>query len=297
MKNKLFIIALVLCALVLTPSCNPDAHWETSNVTIRIESRTISAGFMEYHFSPDKDAYYLIACTPAQEDYNPQDQPKQFMMLALDSANLAYLEWRNRLLKQGEFNIAPFASHSLQYCDVTHFFTNLQPDTEYWVYAFVVNPETLQPVGKLFLETVKTAAESQVDVHFDYRVRGYWDYIYPLDTTGNIYNRFPYVAATRDSLEVQETGKSPEVYFTDWILEIMQHDMTDDLRYGVQVVENDGWGSYLRFEQGHTYYTAIAGFDGGWGNNVIYKFTWTGEDYEKYFTEDEDDIIGSGQDE
>jgi hypothetical protein len=60
-------------------------------------------------------------------------------------------------------------------------------------------------------------------------------------------------------------------------------------------VLNDGISSEELFVEGKTYYTAIVGFDGFIGNNVIYKFTWTGEDFEAYF-KDEDSIVDYGED-
>ena len=49
-------------------------------------------------------------------------------------------------------------------------------------------------------------------------------------------------------------------------------------------------------EEGHTYYTAIAGCDGVVDGGVIYKFRWTGEDFETYF-KDEDSIVSYGENE
>lgn len=284
--------ALCHCSFILLAvlfcSCNPEAKWETNDVIITISPHTVSAAYIECSFSTNKDAYYMVACIPVEEGYNPLDHQKQFMTLALDSANMEYINWRYHLLKEGVSPIAPFASHALQYGNVDHFFTNLTPNTDYWVFAFVVNPETLKPVGKLYLQTLTTAETSIVDVHFEYRVRGFWDYIYPLDVSGvNINTSYPYVAATRDSLDIAAEGITPEEYFTNWVLDIIKYDLTNNLRYGVQVTENDGVDSYLRFEAGHTYYTAITGFDGECSDNVIYKFTWTGETYDHYFQPNE----------
>ena len=276
-------------------SCNPEAPWVVDDVTIEMSAQNVSAGFIEYNFHPNKDAYYLISCMPANELVDPFNHSKQFMILALDSANTAYIQWRNGLLREGEFNIAPFASHCLQYGPITHFFTNLTPDTDYWVFAFVVNPETLKPVGKLFIETVKTTAESIMDVHFDYRVRGIWDYIYPLDPDDKINSKLPYLASTVDSLNLAEIwgGITPEDYFND-LFTTISVSPDESIHYGVTVVKNDGSGTSIPFEVNHTYYTAIVSFDGFIGNNVIYKFRWTGEDFNAYFT-DEDNIVTDGE--
>ena len=292
------IVILVICplSLLLTPSCNPEAHWVDDDVNISMNVKTVSAGFIECSFSTDMEAYYLIAIQPAEQDFDPMTKQKQFMTLALDSANLEYLNWRNWLLQAGEFNIAPFASHALQYGDVDHFFTNLKPDTEYWIYAFTVNPETLKPNGKLHLTTVKTTKEGIFDVHFEYRVRGIWDYIYPLNPDGNINNHFPYLAGTIDSLTLDEAQMGAEEYFVKLFKIYSEYDLNEVVRYGVQVAKNDGWNSDEMFQEGHTYYTAIASYDGFFGNNVLYKFTWTGENFQAYFT-DEDNIASFGENE
>lgn len=288
---------IALLFIIMLSSCNPDAPWTTQNVSVRMHTRVVSAGYAEVSFSTDRDAYYFIDCVPVREGENPLEHPKQFMMLALDSAYTAYIEWRNWLLKEGEFNIAPFSSHMLQYGAVDRFFTNLKPETDYWVYAFVVNPEKLEPVGKLYLETITTTDHSIMDVHFEYRVRGLWDYIYPLNPDKNINNSYPYLAATQDSAYLTDVEKqSPEEYFSSLFDMLAKAGAVSDIRYGVQAVQNDGINSFVLFEQGHTYYTAIAGFDGVVGGGVIYKFTWTGEDFEAYFT-DEDNIVTYGKDE
>ena len=304
-----FQFSIALLFIIMLASCKTEAPWTTKDVNITMEVKTVSAGFIECEFSTNKEAYYLIAIEPARAGYDPMAHQKEFMMLALDSANVEYIQWRNWLLKSGETNIAPFASHALQYGKVNHFFTNLEPSTDYWVYAFVVNPDKLQPAGKLYLARLKTKAESTVNVFFEYRVHGYWDYIYPVDSTGHIYDHFPYMCATRDSLELLELVPASErstvlvdtvalTYFSDYFEAFMEPgaDVSSLLNYGVKAVENDGWNSYLVFEEGHTYYTAIVGWDGVMGNNVIYKFTWTGEDFEAYF-KNEDSFIYDWYDE
>lgn len=298
MKSKSKILNLksqiVLLLVIILSSCNPEAPWSTENVEIYMEIQTISAGFVECSFSTNKEAYYLINIEEAKEGVNPLERQKQFMMLVLDSVNLDYLIWRNDLLNDGEINIAPFSSYALQYGEVNHFFTGLLPNTDYWVYAFVVNPEKLTPEGKLYFTTLTTPEESIMDIHFDYRVKGYWDYIYPIDSTGNINAHFPYISTTRDSLELAQDSLvlTPQLYFKAWML--YQFLVPDSARvlFGVSPFENDGIGTHLAFEEGHTYYTAIAGFDGSFKQATLYKFTWYGDSTNYYFTEDQNNANG-----
>ena len=295
-KVKGYRLAVIGLLAFLTLACNPEAPWTTKNVDITMDIQTVSAGFIECEFSTSKNAYYFIDVQPVRKGDNPMDHQKQFMNLALDSAYLAYIAWRHELLEEAAADVAPFSSHSLQYGKIHHFFTALDPNTDYWVYAFVVNPDKIKPEGKLHLATVTTRSASVVDVHYEYRVKGYWDYIYPVDAKGDIYTRFPYLAATRDSLDIIAQGQTPEEYFNDLFFDIMDNKRRDQILYGVKATHNDGWDSYIEFEAGHTYYTAIAGWDGVVGNNVIYHFTWTGEDFESYF-HDDDYFVISGENE
>lgn len=299
-SNRLFtagLTVLTVVALCATSCRLEEAQWETEDVTITMQVGAVSAGFIECQFTTSKDAYYLIDCVPVDKESHPYDYQKQFMTLAIDSAYINYLQWRYWLLEAGESYIAPFASHSLQYGEVDKIFTNLKPGSDYWVFAFVVNPETQKPIGKLYLQTVHTADKSIYNVHFDYRVRDVYDYIYPInDKDGSINYYFPYLAATRDSIWLaDEYGATPEVYFTELFHVYSEYDLTEMVRYGVHVTKNDGYNSDETFQEGHTYYTAITSYDGFMGHNVIYKFTWTGEDCNLYFT-DEDKLADSGKD-
>ena len=298
--NKLSAITVCLLTVLaaLFASCNPEAKYETKDVEIKMDVRIVSAGFIECSFATNKDAYYLIDCKPAVPGVDPLKYQKQFMTLALDSANMEYMAWRNGLLREGEFTIAPFASHSLQYGSIDHFFTGLWYETDYWVYAFAVDPVKMEPVSKLYLQTVRTPYESIESVRFDYRVHGRWDYVYPLDSvSGHVNAHFPYVTTTRDSLEVVQDIKeasdtdlyaflkTPGEYFTVWLLYQSTHPEEARVLYGVSAIENDGIGSYLTFEEGHTYYTFIGGYDFSSRQNTLYKFRWEGEKTELYFTE------------
>jgi len=285
---------IFLLQIVLLCACEPEAKWTDKDIEVNISVKNISAAFIECDFSTNKDTYYLIAIEPIKKGIDPMAHQKQFMMLALDSANVEYIIWRNQLLQNGEFNIAPFSSHALRYGNTHHFFTGLDKDTDYWIYAFAVNPETLEPISKLHLMTVRTAKRSTMDVHFEYRVKGNWDYIYPVDGNGKIVTGFPYIATTRDSIELAEdTLLTPEIvspteYFIILLAGQFEYPDYSRIFYGVQAIENDGINSYLTFEEGHTYYTCIGGFDGNFRQIALYKFVWNGPKTNYYFNESDD---------
>lgn len=277
----LSLIISILC------SCSSEAKWEKEGVEVKMSIKNVSAGFVECDFSTNKDAYYLIAICEPWEDYNPVYNSKQFMQLALDSAYAQYLFWRNGLLRAKEFNVAPFSSHSLQYGAVNHFFTGLLPETDYWVFSFPVDPVEMKPVGPLNLVPIKTLGDSKMDIHFEYRIKGKWDYIYPVDSTGKIYEHFPYITTTRDSTTLAEdsifTPGEVLLYYVLWSLERFSKPENADVKYGVYAAKNDGLQSAEVFQEGHTYYTAISGYDGSFRQTTVYRFVWTGDSCQYYF--------------
>lgn len=291
LSNMRRLLPLLLCAIFA--ACNPDVVAYTEDVEITIDVEQVSAGFAQVRFSTNKEAFYLISIQPTQEGINPHDIAKTFMLLSIDSAYADYLYWRNKQLQQYIPFVADFSSHSLQYGDIKHFFTLLQPSTEYWVYAFVVDPNTNKPAGKLFVETITTDSVSRIPVQFEYRIDGCWDYIYPVDSAGEILSTIPWVGETMDSVSIREGGwRVPGEYFFDRF-KTVYYEEYDRILYGIYAHENNGVGdgtSVTNFEVGKTYYTAMAALDAPLVFPLprsiynVYRFTWMGDSTSLYFT-------------
>lgn len=284
----------VLCAFFT--SCDPEVPAHTKNVEVYIDVQKVSAGYAHISFSTNKKAFYLIGVQPAQKDVNVQKIAKHFMLLALDRAYIDYLDWRNKQLEQLTPFVADFASHSLQYGTVDHFFTFLDSEQEYWIYAFVVDPNTNKPAGKLFIQTIQTSDTSTTPIDFHYRVEGTWDYIYPMDTLGQIHSNIPWVGETIDSIYMREQGwNSPGEYFFDKFTHFYD-DPNSQVLYGISARENNGEtdnASSIKFEIGKTYYVGMATLDAPLLYPLppqvydIYKFVWQGDSTNLYFTSTE----------
>ena len=294
-KLQWFIGGIALLLVLSWASCNPTAvETHTENVTIDITVEQVSAGYAHVSFTTNKKAFYLTGIHPVREDIDDiQKVAKQFMMLALDSAYVDYLYWRNRQLQELSPFVADFASYSLKYSDTDQYFTLLRPTTDYWVYAFVVNPTTNKPAGTLFIKTITTDSVSRTPMLFEYRVEGQWDYVYPKDTLGEINSYTPWVGETIDSLTLREQGwETPGEYFLSLFDKVYDGDYKRIL-YGIYVHENNGEGdgtSVTNFELGHTYYTGMASLDARLtiplDTNLydMYRFTWMGDSTKLYFT-------------
>lgn len=297
-NTTLSFLALMLFAFA---SCDPEVEAHTKDVTITIDVQQVSAGYINVAFSTNKNAFYLMGIHPVREEIDVQKVAKQFMLLALDSAYVDYLYWRNLQLQQLTPFVADFASYALQYGNTNHYFTLLHPATDYWIYAFVVDPTTNKPAGTLFVQTITTQSESLMPMFFEYRVEGKWDYVYPKDTLGEINSYTPWVGETIDSLTLRQQGwESPGDYFLSRFEEVYEGTYSRIL-YGIYAHENNGVGdgtSTTNFEFGKTYYTGLASLDAPLSFPLdtnaydIYRFTWMGDSTDLYFTPA--DCVGGG---
>lgn len=291
------IITLLFVIVFIFSGCDPDSKYTTKKVNLEMDIIQVSCGFCEVQFSTDKNAYYYVAAEKVREGINPLNMSNQFMTLALDYAYKEYINWRYDLLYNGVKHIAEFSSHSLMYGNNDHFFINLEPDTDYWVYGFIVDPNTNSPAGDLVITTIHTDATSTKKVQFKYRLNGTWDYVYPLDESGQLDYFMPWVGESADSLKLRDELKvgAPGHYFAERF-NYLRESGEANIFYGMYAHDNNGYGdgtSNTLFEDGHTYYTAIACFDGPlilegeYKNYVIYKFTWH-PDIKKTFTKEDD---------
>jgi len=300
MPKHLYItlVSAVLCMMFY--SCSPDIHAVSGDdVKIEISTNIVSSGYMQITFKPDDDAYYHVGIVPIDQapDTSSAVSVKNFMEQQLDRAYAAYLIWRAFLLDEGVSPIAEFATHMLQYGTDEHNFTFLEPDSEYMIFAYAVDAKTNKPDGKFFCSYIRTESVSMFeDLQFDYRVRGYWDYVYPVyhvtdNTAPDVLTWIPWVGASADSaiLAMSEYA-TPKEYFMDVFDEYVLNKDKDRIHFGIEVRNNintyNPGTSETVFEQGHTYYTGLSLMDGYLSDETlyIYKFRWQGEQTQFYLT-------------
>lgn len=296
------LLTAAATALFGVTGCDTEARYKTSHVHLEMDIVQKSCGFIEAKFHTSRDAYYYISIEKVREGVDPMQRESQFKTLALDYAYKEYINWRYDLLYNGVKHIAEFSSHCLQYGDQDYFFTGLDEDTDYWVFAFVVDPNTNSPAGDLILQTVHTDATSKRKIHFNYRVNDTWDFIYPIDESGELTFVIPWLGGTVDSVKLRDELKAaaPGRYFEQRFKELRKSE-DRHLFYGMYAHNNDGFGdgtSDTAFEEGHTYYTALASFDGPlimegeFRNWNIYKISrWHNGMKQSYTIED--DTLGA----
>lgn len=186
MKHRIKHICLLsLIGLVsLLSSCNNgEAEYitEPTEILLFLQEDKLTASTAEITVAPvDDRAYFYIECVPVNH-YVPGTMDRDFMMLTMDSVYISYLTWRHFHLVEGQEYIAPFSSHCLKYGVQDVHFNNLEPETEYMVFAFCVNPISNQPMGELFYHYFVTKPFNPDSLTFQFSLEDKTLYIMPSD--------------------------------------------------------------------------------------------------------------------
>lgn len=277
MRKSGVILAAVL--LLIAAGCTTKSKYHLFGVKFDIDVNEVTRGYIHVNFRPSTVAHYVTGCMKVNDDYDPVEKSEQFMTLMVDSLYQDYLKWRYDYLKNQIDYIADFASHSLQYGDSEKYFQDLEPDTDYWVYAFVVDPYSKEPFDDLWLLTVHTDSLAAYRAWFDTRFQGNYLYLYPREYEGGpILEDIPYTAAILDSLEVMYSYTDPGEPFIDKLNAYSDHvfevakkfDILETFSYtGVRQVEfGNSWAS------GNSYYIFMAEIQGDLCNRAYYRFVY-----------------------
>ncbi len=125
--------------------------------------------------------------------------------------------------------------------------------------------------------------------------------MYPYDENETLISIIPWIGETVDSTHLRDEIKpdAPGIYFAQRFEELRTSDSAN-VFYGMYAHNNNGLGdgtSDTEFIEGHTYYTAIASFDGPlimegeYKNWNIYKFKWSAGLKQKFTPAD--DTLGA----
>jgi len=303
-----FAAACLAVVLPLLESCNYNdkAVAYDKDIDLDMQIKQYSTGFAEVSVQASKEAYYYITCQEVTADSYPlltsfggddmivdvklsSNLQKGLITQLLAREKEQYNAWYDSISQTTE-HVTDFASYILHYTMGNHYFYHLKPNTLYWLYSFPINPQTFNPIGDLFIKTFRTRTESLYsNIRFNYRVKGYWDYCYPIDPeTGMVVSSVPWVAHTVCVDTVDKTVYPTPAQYFDQVYSNLGEDVV--IRRGIYTHLNDGTGdgtSSTEFESGKTYATAFSIYDGERSRTAydIYEFTWQGPDTELFFTD------------
>jgi len=283
--GQLFKILFIVSLSFSFVSCDPEAKYYTEGVKIEIEVPKYSAGYAVAEYKTNKECYYLTGIENIGNK-DIENYPSQYMALAVDSVYVHYVEWRHSYLKKGESNIADFQSHELKYGNSVDLHFPLEPNKEYWLYAFVVDPSTKQPCGDLFKRRIRTRTVAEADVHCDARIDSTWVYAYPKNKQGSINDYCPYFWDFVDDDEFQtKYHGSVDEYLVNMLPNEDEYYFKSS--FGVDVF-NDA--NYYYLQVGKTYHWISCTLDGKIANKVHYKFEYTSRNMKAEFKYPKDNI-------
>lgn len=260
--KKQFIYIVLWCIACCVAGCSNEAVYITEPTTISlvVHAEHTTASTVQVEVVPEDDrAYYFVECIPAS-NYRPGSMDRDYMILKMDSAYIAYLNWRAELLQKNEEFVAPFSSHCLKYGVQDVHFTELEPLQEYLVYAFCVNPENNQPMGKLYYTYFTTDSLRKVEIGFQLHFEGLTLYVMP---SRDDVRYFADVAP----LEVieQTYGGSPVNYMTHLLNTCKEYHLLDYYLY------QNAASRDLTYEvMPDSYYLLMAaGYDGDFTSEIL----------------------------
>lgn len=273
--------AAIISALILLGACTTKSKYHLYSAELDIELLDITPGYIYARFYSTEVTYYVTGCMKVNDQYDPVGKPRQFMTLMVDSLYQDYLRWRYDYLKDQEDYIADFASHSLQYGESEKYFQNLEPCTNYWIYAFVVDPDKKEPsTDVIWMETVTTDSLAIHRAYFDTRIQGTYFYMYPRsEENGPILEDVPYTGVVVDSASVADIypPKTPDSFMASldryldmtYISAVELKTLPSITYTGVKQVNYSG-----RWEHGKVYYILTGEIQGGIVNRAFFRFVY-----------------------
>lgn len=174
---KLFRLLPLLTIMCMFSSCNTEAPTTTEPTRLTFTVSDVMGTQALVSVAPeDIRAYYYYDVVPAEQILNSGRHDDRIMLLIMDSVKRHYLDWRYNYLLEDETYIADFKSHCLHYGADWVYFVQLQPETDYLVIGFCVNPITEEPLGELQRYAFRTTAVDDSTVsktRFDFQVNMY----------------------------------------------------------------------------------------------------------------------------
>ena len=250
-----------LMSLIFASCNNGEAVYitEPTEINLFVDPNQLTASTASITVTPvDDRAYFYIECKPVSH-YTPGTMDKDFMILTMDSVYIEYLTWRYNHLIIGENYVAPFSSHCLKYGVQDVHFKNLEPMSEYMVYAFCVNPISNQPMGDLFYLYFQTDSLRNVDLTFQFKIEKQILYVMPSNDKDN------YVMdITSKEMFVDTYNSNPVAFLANGIDEAKAWNVLEFYLHqnAVQIDLEGG------FEPNSIYVLAASAYDGGINSNI-----------------------------
>ena len=274
------LLSAIACSIGLLSACNfeSEMHFLQKPVDIDIEVREETLGATKVYITatPEhQEVYYVWDVVPRSRIDSFERSEKQYMELVLDGLYLKYIEWRHQKLERGEPFIGTFANQFMSYGNTHYFFTELTPDTDYYVWAFCVNSANNKPMGPLIKQPFHTKPEAPADYRnpmtFDFEVNGSEVMIVPSVEDVDDYYVWSYINV--DALQLQYGGSLEAWALSTYQSRLEAGSLRSSLCLGI--IKDQ-----LQLAINETYIVAAAAYDSNFQKTLYYRtFTYDGSEH------------------
>lgn len=277
MKRISKLTHCALAASMLLGACDFETETEflkkPVTIDLQIAEHTLAGTKVYIEAVPSRDeVYYVWDVTPCERIDNFNRSEKAYMDLVIDGLYAQYINWRHGLLEAGEPFVGSFANHSLSYAKTNYFFTDLKPETDYYVWGFCVNAENNKPMGPLYKKKFRTKSLPSPDFRssmtFEFEVNGKNVLVVPSEEDVDDY--FVWSIITISEL-VTEFGGDTEKWVLSYYKDLMQ---SDTMRKAMcRGLTKFGYN----FQPGETYVVAATAYELNFEKTLFYRvFTYDG---------------------
>lgn len=172
--KRIIILAAVLFTAV---SCSYKQKVTGHPISFKIEPSVVKSNYIVADVTPEDDrAFYLVECIEKEfvDEFLSRKPEEVLMQMVIDTVVRHYHVWKSNYYRyENEKYVATFEDFELYYAFNSLTFTHLDPETDYCLLAFGVNPDKQIPVGELYRIPVRTTAivPEKSNMEFDFMVK------------------------------------------------------------------------------------------------------------------------------
>lgn len=170
-------VAAMLC------SCNYQSEIRNRDTTLDLQLLDLGGNYAYVQVAPAND--YTLYCASVMEvdkydRYMSLMSEEEFQKLVMDSISVHYYRWRTTWYGNTDKYVADIVEHEYAVSTGTRYFLHLEPQTDYYVYAFCVNSNLSGPLGPIQKKKFTTPQYTPVakGVDFDFMIYDTEDIFY-----------------------------------------------------------------------------------------------------------------------
>lgn len=143
---------IIFLAAILAGACSYLPEFVQQEAELDIFLHEVKGNFIYGTVTPSNDyVKYFFSVAKAEEldAVIASGTEREFQVSKINEAKQKYLEWREYWVGRTDKYVVDMSQHMLKSSKITEYVTDLEPNTDYYAYAFCVNQSTYEPIGHI----------------------------------------------------------------------------------------------------------------------------------------------------